>query len=342
MEKIGPLVMDLEGVEITPLEKELLQHPNVGGVVLFARNYADKKQLSAFCADIRAARKKPLLIMVDQEGGRVQRFKDEFTLLPALARLGDLYAQDAQQALHWARECAWLMATEISMAGLDLSLAPVLDLNNRNNPAIAERAFHDNPTVVIELATQYIAGMHEAKMAATGKHFPGHGSTVLDTHVANPIDERSLAEIKTTDLLPFSIMIQKGLNAIMASHLIYPKIDATPVGFSAVWLKKILRETLQFKGAILTDDLNMQGANISNSYADRVHAALVAGCDFALLCNNRVGVIDVLDHLPEQKFAVAETVWRLLQKKTAPVFDAKRHAQVVDFIHTNSKSVKLC
>lgn len=312
LDKIGCFIIDIASTDLDSSDKELLAHPLVGGIILFARNYKSRQQLIELCTAIRKVRKTKLLIMVDQEGGRVQRFITDFTRIPAMAKIGEYYNQDRQAACQLAKEVAWLMATELLAAGVDLSFAPVLDLYTNNNKAIGDRAFHADPKVVIQLATAYIEGMHEAGMASTGKHFPGHGSVTLDSHVAMPIDHRTYNEIANSDMVPFAAMIKAGITSIMASHIIYPEVDALPVGFSKRWLKDILRHQLDFKGVIVSDDLNMEGANISTNYTDRVQAARDAGCDFVLLCNNRAGVIKVIDELAYEKHLVDKPIWSAL------------------------------
>lgn len=313
--EIGSLILDLEGKEMTAEERDILAHPLVGGVILFTRNYASRAQLQDLCRQMRAVRRDPLLIMVDQEGGRVQRFIPEFTRLPPMGLFGQIYDKNESDGVSLAKDCGWLMAVELLSLGVNLSLAPVLDLNKGNNSVIADRAYHANADKVITLAKAYIQGMQEAGMAPTGKHFPGHGTVSADSHVAHPIDTRSLDEIERDDLIPFIAFIKAGLPAMMAAHIVFPKVDALPVGYSRIWLNGILRTRFGFTGTILSDDLNMEGANISANYADRVLAAREAGCDFALLCNNRKGVIETLDYLPLQKHKVAENKWRVLHGK---------------------------
>lgn len=312
-DKIGCFIVDLEGQTLTPEERDILSHPLVGGVVLFTRNFSSRDQLSQLCRAIRTASSHPLLIMVDQEGGRVQRFIKDFTRLPPMGYFSQAYNANAINAQKLAKDCGWLMAIELLAAGIDLSLAPVLDLNKGKNSVIGNRAFHAQPQAVIELAHAFMLGMKEAGMAATGKHFPGHGHVTADSHLALPIDERSLADIEQEDLVPFTKLIQHGIAAIMAAHIIYPAVDALPVGFSRKWLQNILRERLGFKGMIISDDLNMEGANISNNYADRVEAAKLAGCDLILLCNNRKGVIEVLDRIPYESYLISKEKWSSLQ-----------------------------
>lgn len=321
---IGSLIIDLQGQDLAPEEREILGHPLVGGIILFTRNYDSRAQIQHLCQQVRAARKTPLLIMVDQEGGRVQRFIPEFTRLPRMGVLGQLFDKDPDLALRVAKDCGWLMAAELLSVGVDLSLAPVLDMNKGISNVIGERAFHSNPQVIISLTKAFMQGMEEAGMAATGKHFPGHGSVSVDSHIAIPVDERTLADIEKEDLIPFTGLIQAGIPAIMAAHIIFPKVDKVAVGFSSRWLQDILRKQLGFNGVIFSDDLNMEGANISANYADRVVATREAGCDFALLCNNRQGVIQALDGVPYAEHKVQQEKWGVLQGKFSPVKDAYR------------------
>lgn len=315
-QKLGALIIDLQGLTLTEDERALLNHPMVGGVILFKRNYESRAQLITLCQRIRLANPRPLLIMVDQEGGRVQRFTPEFTPLPPLASLGDIYDKNPEAGLMAANQHATTMAQELLSAGVTISLAPVLDLNKGISGVIGDRAFHRNPETVITLAKAYMQAMHAAGMPAIGKHFPGHGSVTLDSHLASPIDPRSFAELMTDDLQPFVSLMQAGMPGVMASHVIFPEIDDKPVGFSRTWLKTIIRDQLHYTGVILTDDLNMQGASVVGDCTARIAESREAGCDFALLCNNREGVIHALDHLPYAAHQVDESVWRALQPET--------------------------
>lgn len=312
-QKIGSLVIGLPDKTVSAEDREILNHPLIGGVILFAENYESREQLTHLCQQIRSCRRSPLLIMVDQEGGRVQRFIHEFTRLPHMAEFGKMHDKNSDLAGRAAQDCGWVMAMELLSVGIDLSLAPVLDLNKGVSSVIGQRAFHSNPQTVINLASFFIKGMREAGMASAGKHFPGHGSVRLDSHVANPVDERTIEEIQREDMIPFAGMIKAGLAAMMAAHIVYPQVDALPVGYSHLWLKKILRDQLEFKGVVLSDDLNMEGANISANYSDRVLAAREAGCDFALLCKNRKGVIQVLDDARLQSHKIDIESWGVLQ-----------------------------
>jgi beta-N-acetylhexosaminidase len=312
MPKIGSLVIDIAGTSLSPEDKEIIAHPLVGGLIFFTRNYENRAQLTSLTKEIRAVRLDPILIMSDQEGGRVQRFIPEFTRLKPMGEFGDNYQADPKAALEQAKAQAKIMAEELLSTGIDFSLAPVLDLNKNLNAVIGDRAFSGDANVVIALSQAFVAGMREAGMAAIGKHFPGHGSVLTDSHVEKPTDTRLLPEILQTDLVPFSALIKAGISAIMAAHITFPSVDDRPAGFSRRWLQDILRKQLGFQGTIFTDDLNMAGAAISINYADRVVAAREAGCDFALLCNNREGVVQTLDNVNYAAHQVDKTKWGAL------------------------------
>ncbi|MEQ1661100.1 MAG: beta-N-acetylhexosaminidase [Thiobacillus sp.] len=282
---LGPLMLDVAGTTLTDDDRQRLSHPLVGGVILFSRNYRDPAQLAALTAEIHALKTAPLLIGVDHEGGRVQRFREGFTRLPPMRAFGDIWNTHPQQARHLARETGYVLAAELRAHGIDFSFAPVLDLDYGASSVIGDRSFHAKPRAVFELAQAVMLGMKEAGMASCGKHFPGHGFVVADSHVAIPLDERPLAEIVATDLQPFRAMIEAGLAAVMPAHVIYPQVDAHPAGFSQVWLQTILRGELGFDGAIFSDDLCMEAASVAGGVTGRVHAALDAGCDMALVCN---------------------------------------------------------
>jgi beta-N-acetylhexosaminidase len=303
---IAPLMLDLEGTELTLEEKELLKHPYCGGLIFFSRNFESVEQLEKLIHDIRAATPNRILLSVDHEGGRVQRFRDGFTKLPALAKLYE-ESEDEATALRAAHHHAWLMASELRAMDIDFSFAPVLDLNYGVSEVIGDRAFHGEIDIVESMSKAYIAGMHDAGMAATGKHFPGHGAVVADSHLEIPVDERDFETINKVDMQPFAKSILNGLDAVMPAHVIYPDVDSQPAGFSQVWLQNILRKQLAFDGVIFSDDLNMEGASFAGNYAQRATAALDAGCDMVLVCNNRPGVIQVMD----QASIDLETVERL-------------------------------
>jgi len=280
---LGPLLIGLAGTEINHEEIAWLSHPAVGGVVLFTRNYRDLAQLSALTASISEVAGRDLLICVDHEGGRVQRFREGFTRLPPLAVLGKMYAESAPNALDFAYRHGRVMATELLLCGVDLSFAPVLDLGDRS-VVIGERAFAANPAVIIELAEAYIGGMHDAGMAATGKHFPGHGSVVADSHTDNVEDPRSFEVIEQADLKPFAALSGK-LDAMMMAHVLYPAVDDKPAGYSPFWIRNILRGKLAYKGTIFSDDLGMYAAKVAGGLFERVRDSLLAGCDAVLVCH---------------------------------------------------------
>lgn len=296
---LGPVMLGLTGLELTVEEREILRHPLVGGVILFSRNYHSPAQLIALTTAIHALRQPRLLIAVDHEGGRVQRFRPGFTRLPAVRRLGEIYDNDAGRARQLAQVTGWLMATELRAVGVDFSFAPVLDLDRGCSQVIDDRAFHYNPQVVAELAHAYMGGMNQAGMEAVGKHFPGHGSVMADSHLELPIDERSYADIAMEDLLPFERMIHYGLAGIMPAHVVYTQIDRQPAGFSGRWLKEILRGQLGFQGAIFSDDLDMAGAMVAGSPVERTRTALAAGCDMVLACTDRRAALDILNNLKD-------------------------------------------
>jgi beta-N-acetylhexosaminidase len=294
---LGPLIADLAGLTLTAEERERLAHPLIGGVILFSRNYQNPAQLAALVADLHGLREPPLLVCVDHEGGRVQRFRAGFSELPALAQLGKRYDHNPGAAHKLAAEHGWLMAAELRALGVDLSFAPVLDLDYGACSVIGDRAFHRSPHVVAELALAYLGGMHQAGMAATGKHFPGHGAVVEDSHLTLPVDRRSLDEIRVDDLIPYEHLIPAGLAAIMPAHVIYERVDARPAGFSPFWIREVLRRQLGFEGAVFSDDLHMAAAGWAGGYVARAEAAFEAGCDLILVCNDPAGVVELLDGL---------------------------------------------
>ena len=283
-------MIDLEGHELTSLDKEKINHPNTGALILFARNYDNPQQVQALVKAIRAARQGDILIAVDQEGGRVQRFQNGFTRLPPAAA----YKQNPELA----EAAGWLMAAEVLAVGVDFSFAPVLDVDCGVSEIIGNRSFSSDSEQAAELAGAFHRGMRAAGMAATGKHFPGHGAVALDSHLTLPIDPRPLDEIRARDLLPFARLIEQRLEAIMPAHVVYPQVDALPAGFSNIWLQQILRGELKFDGAIFSDDLSMEGAAGVGSFLERAQLAQQAGCDMLLVCNNPVAAEQVLDQLP--------------------------------------------
>ena len=280
---LGPLLIGLAGLEVSAEERDWLKHPAVGGVVLFTRNYQDLSQLTDLTASITAIAGRDLLISVDHEGGRVQRFRDGFTRLPPLNVLGKMYADSASNALDFAYRHGRVMATELLLCGVDLSFAPVLDIGDRS-VVIGNRAFAADTTAIIELSVAYIGGMHDAGMAATGKHFPGHGSVEADSHTDDVCDPRTFEEIEQLDLKPFAALSGK-LDAMMMAHVLYPAVDDKPAGYSPFWIKTILRQKLAYQGTIFSDDLGMFAAKVAGGLVERVRDSLLAGCDAVLVCD---------------------------------------------------------
>ena len=290
-------MLDLRGAELQADEREMLLHPLVGGVILFARNYRDPETLISLTSQIHGLRSPALLIAVDHEGGRVQRFHQGFTRLPPSRCYGDLYSQDEARALALIEHTGWLLASELLAVGVDFSFTPVLDLDSGISSFLGDRVFHRSPEVVARLAQRLMKGMHNAGMMAVGKHFPGHGNVKGDSHHEVPLDERSYGDILMADLVPFERLINAGLAAIMPAHVIYPQVDDKPAGFSPLWLKQVLRGRLNFQGVIFSDDISMAGAEVAGSYAERAYSALDAGCDMVLVCNNQPAAITLLDEM---------------------------------------------
>ncbi|KRE99533.1 beta-hexosaminidase [Frateuria sp. Soil773] len=277
------LLIGLAGTEVAEHERAWLAAPGVAGVILFARNYASREQLLALTGAIRDTGGEHLLIAVDQEGGPVQRFRDGFTRLPALSRIGAVYDRDPEEAVRLAEEHAWVMASELRASGVDFSFAPVADLA-RGNAAIGPRAFHADPEAAAELAAAYVRGMHLGGMAAVLKHFPGHGSVAADTHKAKAVDPRDLDAIRAADLRPFAEAMAAHAEAVMMAHVVYPAVDTQPAGYSPAWIGQVLRRELGFAGVVISDDISMAAAGVAGSVAGRVQAHLAAGCDLVLAC----------------------------------------------------------
>ena len=281
----GVLMIDIDNTALTAEDVSLIKQAQVGGVILFARNVANAAQVRSLCDDIRY-HNPDILIGVDQEGGRVARLRDGFTPLPAMGKLGELFDHNPNKALSCAYDCGYLMAAEVLAVGIDLSFAPVLDKDGISQ-VIGDRSFHKDPQVIVALATQFMRGMRAAGMATTGKHFPGHGAIAPDSHVAEAIDNRSLDEILATDMQPFAQTLP-WLDALMPAHVIFSQVDNKPAGFSKIWLKDIIRDKLKFDGVLFSDDLSMAGAQAAGDITARVRAAIKAGCDIALVCNDRI------------------------------------------------------
>jgi len=333
-------MVDVAGLELTPEDRDVLRHPLVGSVILFTRNYASSEQLARLVADIHAVRSPALIVAVDQEGGRVQRFRSEFSLLPAPRRIGHAYNLDARQGLALSRAMGWLMAAELRAHGVDLSFAPCVDLDYGVSEVIGDRAFHSKAEAVAQLALACMQGMKDAGMAATAKHFPGHGAVIADSHKSLPVDRRSWNEL-SDDLLPYRRLIANGLPGVMVAHLLFPSVAPEPASLSRRWVQNALREELRFEGAVFTDDLSMGGAAEYGDIVARASAALAAGCDVLPVCNDRPAVTRLLDELksdtqpsshlrlirmrgraaPEREALLAGDAWRasqeLLSRSTA-------------------------
>jgi beta-N-acetylhexosaminidase len=301
--RLGPVMVDVGGMELTPDDIERLQHPQVGGVILFARNFAAPLQLIQLTHSIRELRTPALLIAVDHEGGRVQRFRHGFTAIPPMRELGKLWDRDPAQAIAAARGCGFVMGSELQAHGVDFSFAPVLDVDYGESSVIGDRALHADPNVIAVLGEALQAGLNAAGMSSVGKHFPGHGYVRADSHHEVPVDDRSLSEITARDLVPFQRMARSGLGGVMPAHVIYPKVDSKAAGFSSVWLQKILREKIGFQGVIFSDDLMMEGASTAGGIVARANAALNAGCDMALLGNDSRAQDTLLEGLERRPLA---------------------------------------
>lgn len=315
----GPVLIDIAGFHPTADEREMLRHPLVGGIILFSRNYESPEQLSALTAELHSLRETPLLISVDHEGGRVQRFRQGFTRLPAMRALGRLWDTNRDEALKTARATGYVLAAELRARGVDLSFTPVLDLDYGNSAVIGDRSFHPTPSVVTALAGALQEGLEEAGMAAVGKHFPGHGYVAADSHVDIPRDIRSIVELAGKDLAPFHAL-SKRLGGVMPAHVIYEQVENKPAGFSSYWLKTVLRGELKFEGAIFSDDLSMAGAKVAGGIVQRASAAWEAGCDVLLVCNDPEAARELLETWqPKQR---PESARRLLALMPArPVSD---------------------
>jgi beta-N-acetylhexosaminidase len=294
---LGPLMIDVGGLELNAEDRELLCHPLVGGVILFTRNYRDPEQLKKLCDDLLALPRQRLLLAVDHEGGRVQRFRVGFTRIPAMRSFGQLYAEDAGKALAEARLQGETIGRELSAYGIDLCFAPVLDIDNGVSQIIGDRAFSDRTDIVVELARAFRTGLNGAGLAATGKHFPGHGAVTADSHHELPVDRRKEDDIRASELAPFKALIDDGIESLMMAHVRYTTVDAQPASLSKRWVQDILRRELGFKGVIFCDDLSMGGAAVVGDMEARARLALDVGNDMLPVCNDRDGAVKLIDAL---------------------------------------------
>lgn len=322
----GRLMLDIEGETLSNEEKKLISNPNVCGVILFARNYSSKAQVRALILQIKSA-SPDILIGVDQEGGRVQRFRNEFVRLPSMQALGDLISASPASAISFIRDVGWLMATEIKLCSIDFSFAPVLDVDRDTSSVIGDRSFSDDPELVSIAAKAFIEGIHDAGLPCVGKHFPGHGSVKADSHIDYPSDSRTINEIQSHDLIPFAYL-SSHLDAIMPAHMAFPNIDKDPVTYSEFWLKRVLRENLKFKGVIFSDDLSMKGAEIDGNFSNRVKLALKSGCDVVLICNNREGALEALHHLEENDYQSNTVLDAMRQRLRNDTIDLDKNAEI--------------
>jgi beta-N-acetylhexosaminidase len=311
---LGPAVIDVVGTVLTDEDRGRLRHPAAGGVILFSRNYENPEQLSALTEEIEKLREPPLLICVDHEGGRVQRFRDGFSAIPPMRSLGRLWDRDRAAARETARAIAYIVGAELAAHGVDFSFAPVLDLDYGGSSVIGDRALHFDPTAAGALGACIVQGFADAGMGAVGKHFPGHGYAQADSHVAVPRDERKMIEIQKKDLVPFRMAIDAGLAAVMPAHVIYTQVDGEPAGYSKHWLHEVLRGKLGFQGIIFSDDLSMEGASVAGGIPERARAALEAGCDMVLLCNDPAGQQVLLDSLKETPVGSPERIERMRKR----------------------------
>jgi beta-N-acetylhexosaminidase len=312
---IGPVMGDIAGLALTAEDREILRHPRVGGVILFARNYADPRQLDALCRELLGLKRPRLLLAVDHEGGRVQRFRVGFSRVPAMGTLGRQYLEDRRQALAESRRWGRTIGRELAAYGIDLCFAPVLDRDTGKSEIIGDRAFSTDTEAIVALARAFCAGLKGAGLAATGKHFPGHGAVVADSHKELPVDRRALAEIEATDLAPFAALAADGIPSLMLAHVRYSAVDEAPASLSKFWIRDVLRRKLRYDGALFCDDLSMGGAAAMGSMGDRANLAQAAGNDMLLVCNDRPGLIEVLDELKPAARGDASRRLRKLYRK---------------------------
>jgi len=314
---LGPLMVDVAGTELTAEDRRVLKHPLVGSVILFTRNFESVPQLEKLVAEIRAVRKPPLIVTVDHEGGRVQRFRQGFTVLPSNRAIGHVHDVDPEAGRRLAWQCGWLLAAELRAAGIDMSFAPCTDLDYGVSEVIGDRAYHRDPEVVSRLAVACMQGMRTAGMAACAKHFPGHGAVVADSHKALPVDRRPIEDL-TDDLLPYRRLIANGLSSIMVAHVLFPEVDDAPASFSRRWIHQELRWGLGFTGAIFSDDLSMGGAAFAGDVPERARRALAAGCDVLAVCNDRPAVLATLDQLADAADPISQVRLARLHGKPGP------------------------
>jgi beta-N-acetylhexosaminidase len=318
---LGPLMVDVAGTELTAEDRRVLAHPLVGAVILFTRNFSSVAQLEMLVREIRAVRRPPLLVTVDHEGGRVQRFRTGFTELPPQRAIGRVYDLDPDAGRRLAWQCGWLLAAELRAVGIDLSFAPCVDLDHGVSEVIGDRAYHRRPEAVATLAVACMQGMRAAGMAATAKHFPGHGAVVADSHKSLPVDRRPLTELGE-ELLPYQRLIANGLTSVMVAHVLFPEVDPSPAGFSRRWIQQELRWGMGFTGAVFSDDLSMGGAAFAGTVPERARRALAAGCDILSVCNDRQAVLATLDELAGEADPLSQVRLARLHGRPVPEWGA--------------------
>ena len=318
------IMLDIEGFSLSIEDRALIKSKHVGGIILFSRNFKSREQLIDLCFEIKSI-KPEILIATDQEGGRVQRFKEGFSIIPSMQRLGDLVAHDVEAGLSLCRRVGWLMASEMIATGIDISFAPVLDLDKDTSSVIGDRSFSEQIDIVISSAKAFIFGMAEAGMASTGKHFPGHGGIEEDSHLVTPIDNRSLSDLESNDLIPYRELIEV-LDGVMTAHITFPKIDASVVSFSSEWIQTVLRENLNFQGMVFSDDLTMKGADTAGNYTNKAKLSVNAGCDMILICNDRDGAKEILKFFEENNIPKSEKVYSMLMSNDVSWKDLEKTA----------------
>ena len=339
---LGCLMVDVPGRRLLPEDRDVLEHPLVGGVILFTRNYENAEQLGELVREIHAVRSPRLLVAVDHEGGRVQRFRPEFTLVPPMHRIGREFDMAAARGRELARQAGWVIGSELRTLGIDLAFTPVVDLDLGISEVIGDRAFHRDPDAVSQLAGSVMAGLRDAGMSATAKHFPGHGAVVADSHVALPVDRRELVDLEA-DLTPYRRLIANGLPSVMMAHVVFPEVDALPASLSPRWVGGVLRGELGFQGAVFTDDLSMAGAAAFGGVTTRAQLALTAGCDMLLVCNSRTAVQELLTTLdPSPRPASALRIARLHGRGTPSGADAWRTLLASDAWRVAHEALERC
>ena len=327
---LGRLIIDIEGITLSDKDKIILSSPHVGGVILFARNISSRDQVQELCREIKKINPK-LLIAVDQEGGRVQRLKEGYTILPSMQKLATFLNLDSDKNFLFATDLGWLMASEVIASGLDISFAPVLDLDNSRSSVIGDRSIGDNPEQVIAIASAFIDGMNQAGMQATGKHFPGHGGIFADSHLNFSQDTRSLLELESHDLLTFDAL-KFQLGGIMTAHISFSNIDKEIATFSKFWLQDILRNKIGFAGTIFSDDLSMKGSDYVGGIEAKVGKALESGCNMVLVCNDRPAAIEAINFLEKEKISQSHKITKLKASQSISWTDLEKDARRIDII----------